>query len=210
MGLFQRQTMSDSIPLYTLGQSNVKLIVGLGNIGDRYSMNRHNIGFLCLEHFARKNNGTWIEQKNLKGLVCSVRIGNSQVVLLKPTTMMNLSGEAVQSVQHFYKIKNADTLVVHDELDIQFGQIRTRLGGSSAGNNGIKSVITHCNEDFARAKIGIGPKHPDQMDSADFVLQNFNSYQQTHLKDLYNEVDTIITDFVYSQGIAHDTRQFIF
>ena len=122
---------------------------------------------------------------------------------------MNLSGEAVSLVMSFYKLQLAHIAVVHDELDIDFGYIRTRLGGSAAGHNGIKSITDHIGEDYARIRIGIGPKRPAQIDSADFVLQPFNDTEKRQLDNLKQEVTAIISEFVYAKTISQETRTFI-
>src|SRR5579864_8169679 len=139
--LQKKPQVSSSLPLYTLGLQKTTLIVGLGNVGQQYIGTRHNIGFHCLEAFAKATEfPDWIEKKDLKGQLTSQTLGDRRVILMKPTTMMNLSGEAVQATANFYKIAPQDIVVVHDELDIDFGQIRTRVGGSDAGHNGVKSI----------------------------------------------------------------------
>jgi PTH1 family peptidyl-tRNA hydrolase len=213
MGLFQRdETVTSShAPLYTLSQQSTLLIVGLGNIGKEYEETRHNIGFVAIEHFATKQEfPSWISKKDLHCTFTTRTLGDSRVVLIKPTTLMNNSGEAVQAVQRFYKVNNAQTLLVYDELDIDFGLIRTREGGSAAGHNGIKSVIQHCGEDTKRMRIGIGPKDPPQIDSADYVLAKFSKEQQEHLEALKRETNSILTEFVFSTGkLPAETRTFI-
>lgn len=212
MSLFQRNPFADAEhkPLYTLGLNKSVLVVGLGNIGKEFEETRHNIGFICLDALATAHNiDGWVVKKDLKCRLAIGMVGNTRILLCRPTTMMNLSGEAVQSLQHFYKLGNKDTLVVHDELDVAFGQIRCRVGGSHAGNNGIKSLIEHIGEDFSRLRIGIGPKTPAQIDSADFVLANFNNEEQAHLKDLNKEVTAMITEYIASGELPHDTRNFL-
>src|ERR1700741_4377302 len=141
MALFQkRPDASSHLPVYSLGLTKNVLIVGLGNVGKQYDGTRHNIGFAAIDELAaRQDFDPWIEKKDLKCLLTSNTIGDSRVILIKPTTFMNLSGEAIQAVMHFYKIPLQQVLVVHDELDIPFGQIRMRIGGSAAGNNCFKS-----------------------------------------------------------------------
>ena len=190
MGLFQnRPQVGETIQYYTLGQNKTVLLVGLGNPGKEYTGTRHNIGFQCLDSFAKANDfDPWVEKKDLKCLIATATLGDTRVIAIKPTTFMNLSGEAVQAVMHFYKISPEKFIVVHDELDIPFGQIRLRTGGSSAGHNGLKSIFQHLNDNFPRVRIGIGPKEPGQIDSADFVLQTFSKTQQAHLPELTREV----------------------
>ena len=141
--------------------------------------------------------------------MATAQLGESKVILIKPTTFMNNSGEAVAAVTHFYKISPSNIVVVHDELDIPFGQIRTRMGGSSAGHNGIKSVSQHIGDDYGRVRIGIGPKtHPD-MDSAAFVLAKFTTDEQAQMKNLTREASAILSEFVYGGQLVTETRMFI-
>ena len=128
---------------------------------------------------------------------------------MKPSTFMNLSGEAVSAVINFYNINPKNILVIHDDLDVDFGQLRLRVGGSDAGNNGIKSVIQHLGEDFGRIRVGIGPKKPSQIASEDFVLQKFSSEQQDQLPNLKQEAMAVITEFIYGGHLPHDTRSFL-
>lgn len=212
MGLFQRRPQTgDTIRYYTLGQGKTVLIVGLGNPGKEYDGTRHNIGFECLDAFTKASDfDPWINKKDLKCHLATAQLGETRVIAIKPTTFMNLSGEAVQAVVHFYKINPDKIVVVHDELDIPFGQVRLRSGGSSAGHNGLKSVIQHLGEDFGRVRIGIGPKTPEAMDSADFVLQKFSKDQQDHLKELTREVSAILSEYAYGDGqLPQETRDFL-
>lgn len=212
MALFQkRPQVSDAIQFYTLGQNKTVLLVGLGNIGKEYDGTRHNIGFAVLDYFVSKNsemNG-WIEKKDFKCFLSQGQFGDTRVIAIKPTTLMNNSGEAVQAVAHFYKIAPSSTVILHDELDIEFGQIRTRTGGSAAGHNGVKSVIQHFGEDTGRVRIGIGPKKPAQMDSADFVLASFTKKEQAQLGNLNQEVNSLLSEYLYGTTLPNETRTFI-
>lgn len=212
MALFQKKpSVETSAPFYTLGLEGTLLIVGLGNIGKEYDGTRHNIGFEIIDNFAAKQNfPAWTLKKDLRCAVTSHKIGNNKIILAKPTTYMNNSGVAVQAVQRFYRLENSKTLVVHDELDINFGSIRTRVGGKSAGHNGIKSIISHCGEDFGRMRVGIGPKKPEQIASEDFVLKKFSKEEQGNLKLLYQESNSILSEYAYGDGeIPAETRNFI-
>lgn len=212
MGLFQRRpVVGDNLPLYTTGMQKTLLIVGLGNIGKEYDGTRHNIGFTVLDYFAEKQGfDPWLVKKELKCAVTQTTLGSTRVILIKPTTFMNNSGEAVQLVQHFYKIANSATVAVYDELDIDFGQIRTRIDGGPAGHNGVKSLIKHCGLDFGRVRIGIGPKTPTQMDSADYVLAKFSKEQQDYMNLLLQESNAILSEHCYSEGqLQTETRSFI-
>lgn len=212
MSLFTRRPqVSDPVNYITVGLNKTVLIVGLGNPGSEYIGTRHNIGFECVDEFVEKSSdmGEWISKKDLKCLMSTGRMGETRVIAVKPTTFMNISGEAVRAVSDFYKIHPNQTVVVHDELDINFGQIRTRMGGTSAGHNGIKSIIQHTNEDFGRIRIGVGPKIPDQIDSADFVLGKFDKEQQAELPALRREANAILTEYVFTGTLTSETRSFL-
>lgn len=212
MALFQKNPHSDRQyqPIFSVGMNKTVLIVGLGNIGQEYDKTRHNIGFTCLDAFAAAHEfDDWTERKDLKCLMAMNTLGDKRVILCKPTTYMNSSGEAVQKVAHFYKIHREQIVVAHDELAIPFGQIRTRTGGSDAGNNGVKSLITHIGADFGRVRIGIDGSKPEQMDNANYVLAKFSKEEQKHIPALTREVTGILTEYIFSGQLPHDTRYFI-
>ncbi len=212
MGLFQKKpAIESSAPFYMIDEQNPLLIAGLGNIGEKYTDNRHNIGFKAIEHFAAKFDfPKWTEKTALRALISEGLIENSKIILIKPTTYMNNSGEALQAIQRYYKIANAQTLVVHDDIDIAYGQIRLRIGGKAAGHNGIKSIISHCGEDFGRVRIGIGPKKPANIPSEDFVLKNFSKREAVDLSALLQETNAILSEYCFSDGdLPQETRSFI-
>ncbi len=177
----------------------MKLVVGLGNVGDKYCFTRHNVGFMVLDKLVMDNATSFKEDKKLKSYLAKIRLGNEDVILVKPTTFMNLSGEAVQLVAHYYKIDISDILVVYDDLSLELGRIRYRANGSDGGHNGIKSVIKNMGtNNIARLKVGIGPQPP--IPSEAFVLQNFSKEQLESLKSvLINSVESI--DFYLQNGI---------
>lgn len=212
MALFQRNPHSDKEhqPLFSVGVNKNILVIGLGNIGKEYKQTRHNIGFACIDAFAKAHEfDGWVEKKDLKCLMSTKTLGDTRVILCKPTTFMNLSGEAAQKVAHFYKIHHEQIIAVHDELAIQFGQVRTRIGGSDAGNNGVKSLISHIGTDFGRIRIGIDGNKPAQMDSADYVLAKFSKEEQRQLPTLEKEVTSLLTEYIFSGQLPHDTRNFL-
>jgi len=195
---------------YSVGLNKTILLVGLGNPGKDYDLTRHNAGWLAIDNFVSKTDGMeeWIQKKDFKCLLSSGRAGDARVIAIKPTTFMNLSGEAVQAVMAFYKIPLDKVVVIHDELDIDFGQIRMRMGGSSAGHNGIKSVTQHLGEDYGRIRIGVGPK-PEKIDSEAFVLQKFSAEEQAQLSNLTQEVNSILSEYIYGTELPHETRSFL-
>lgn len=212
MALFQKNPFIDRQhqQLFTVGANKTLLVIGLGNTGKEFEGTRHNIGFECLDAFAKAHDfGEWTAKKDLKCQMTMQILGDNRVILIKPTTMMNLSGEAAQKAAHFYKIHHEQILAVHDELAIPFGQIRTRIGGTDAGNNGIKSLITHIGKDFGRVRIGIDGKMPEKMEASDYVLAKFSVAEREKLPALKREAVSIITEYVFSGQLPHDTRSFL-
>lgn len=160
----------------------MKLVVALGNVGDKYSFTRHNMGFMVADYWAVNEGFSFREESKLKCLFTKIKFNNEDIIIIKPTTYMNLSGEAVSLVMNYYKIDVSDILVIYDDLSIELGRLRFRASGSDGGHNGIKSVIQHAGTNkFARLKIGIGPQPP--IPSEAFVLQNFSKEQEPVLKD---------------------------
>ncbi|MGH7237354.1 MAG: aminoacyl-tRNA hydrolase [Candidatus Saccharimonadales bacterium] len=209
--MLKKSNAGESVQFYSLGLNRTILIAGLGNPGQKYAGTRHNIGFACLDEFAEKNDfPDWIIKKDLKSALTTHSLGQTRVTLIKPTTFMNLSGQAVLATANFYKIPAENICLVHDELDVPFGQIRSRFAGSSAGHNGVKSVIANLGENTNRVRIGIGSKSPEQLGSADFVLQKFSPSEQKNLAALTKEVAAILSEYAYSnQPISADTRSYI-
>jgi len=207
MAFFQKKPdITSSAPLYTLGSHRSVLIIGLGNPGNQYESTRHNIGFATIDKFAETNGfPAWIEKKDLRCLLAMQPMGETRVILCKPKTFMNASGEAAQAVQHFYQIFNSQTLAVYDELAIKFGQLRTREGGGDAGHNGVKSLIAHLDDDFGRLRIGIGSETAAKKDSADFVLAKFSKAEQGKLPTILKESSVILTDYVFSSKLPNQT-----
>jgi peptidyl-tRNA hydrolase, PTH1 family len=160
----------------------MKLFVGLGNPGSGYAGNRHNIGFMAVDRIAADHGfGPW--KKAFKGFVAEGRLGDVRVLLLKPDTFMNLSGQAVQAAMAFHKILPADVMVFHDELDLAAGKLRVKQGGGHAGHNGLRSIHGHIGEAYGRVRLGIG--HPGHKDAvAGYVLHDFAKADAEWLDDL--------------------------
>ena len=169
----------------------MKLIVGLGNPGQEYTYTRHNIGFMVIDHFTSSNN--WSKKWN--ALYQEKIINNEKIILIKPITYMNLSGQAVKEFVNFYKISLKDILVIQDDLDLEVGMYRLKTNSSSGGHNGIKSII-EClgNNNFARLKIGIS--NNKKMDTKDYVLGKFSLEEQAIFNNLYAKFNEIITTFI--------------
>jgi len=175
----------------------MKLIIGLGNPGDKYKGTRHNVGFMCLDRIAEFNNLNFKQKFN--GMSCEYTVSGEKVILLKPDTFMNNSGEAVIKYCTFYKCDIEDVLVVYDDLDIDFGRIRIKGKSSSGGHNGIKSIINHLKtEDFLKVKIGIKNEHIKEVKN--FVLSNFSKDENKELNSVIDKVELICGDF--TKGLA--------
>lgn len=149
----------------------MKLIVGLGNPGAKYARNRHNVGFLALDAISAAH-GFAIWRSKFQGQIAEGRLGAEKVLLLKPETFMNLSGDSVQAALAFHKLAPADLIVLHDEIDLPPGRVRIKAGGGAAGHNGLRSIAGHLGPDFHRVRIGVG--HPgDKRLVSNYVLGDF-------------------------------------
>ena len=160
----------------------MQLFVGLGNPGAKYERNRHNIGFMALDRIAEEHGfGPW--RSKFQGMISEGTLGGTRVLLLKPMTFMNLSGQSVGEALRFYKLTPADVTVFHDELDLAPGKLRCKTGGGHAGHNGLRSIHQHLGEAYARVRLGIGhPGHKDRV--AGYVLQDFAKSENDWLEDL--------------------------
>ena len=155
------------------------LIVGLGNPGPKYAIHRHNVGFLAVDAMADRWRAPAFREK-FKGEFTMLSLGGEEVVLLKPMTYMNLSGESVQAAMRFFKVSLEQVLCVHDELDLEFGIVRLKAGGGTAGHNGLRSIVQHCGgPDFVRCRIGIG--RPPRGRPEHWVLSDFSSLEKAEL-----------------------------
>lgn len=176
-----------------------KLIVGLGNPGDEYTGTRHNLGFTLLNAFADVHNLNWQFKTKFNAAVAEYSTPSEKIYLVKPQTYYNNSGETVRALRDFYKIENIDILVIHDELALPFGTIRTREQGSDAGNNGVKSITNHIGKDFARIRVGIWHEVRDNMSDANYVLGKFNKAEAEKLPLIREEVNKIIQEFIQNK-----------
>ena len=157
------------------------LVVGLGNPGPQYATTRHNLGFLVADVLADRIGAGFKVHKKSGAEVTTGRLGGKSVVLAKPRTYMNESGRQVGPLAKFYSVAPADVILLHDELDIDFGRIRLKFGGGIAGHNGLRSVGQSLGtNDFGRVRLGIG-KPPGRQSGASFVLENFNSRERPEL-----------------------------
>ncbi len=192
------------------------LVVGLGNPGKKYAKNRHNIGFMVVERlasshglpdFKEKFSAVWTKGE------ASVGGRRFPIALLEPQTFMNLSGDSVQPAAAFLKTEPANVIVVHDELDIPWKDVRLKLGGGHAGHNGLRSIIARLGSpDFVRVRVGIGRPPPGfKGDVADYVLQNFDAMESAELADVVdracNAVERVIADGLTPAMNAVNTKK---
>jgi peptidyl-tRNA hydrolase, PTH1 family len=150
------------------------LVAGLGNPGREYEQTRHNVGWLVADELARRHGGSF--RSKFSGRVAEVRLGDRRLALLKPETYMNESGRSVGAAARFYKVPPEQTLLVHDDVDLEGGRLQARLGGGLAGHNGLRSIAQHLGtNDFLRLRIGVGrPERGDRRPVADYVLSPFD------------------------------------
>jgi len=155
----------------------VRLLVGLGNPGARYARNRHNVGFMSVDAIARRCGVSGFRSR-FKGELAEAPIGGERVLLLKPQTYMNASGESVGDTARFFKIPPEDVIAIHDEIDLRPGKLRVKRGGGSAGHNGLRSIDALLGPDYWRVRIGVG--HPGIKELVQpYVLQNFTEDERT-------------------------------
>lgn len=159
-----------------------KVVVGLGNPGNNYYYNRHNVGFLAIEAIAKSYEARPFSKK-LSSYISEFNMGSQKAILVKPDTFMNCSGLAVAKILNFYKLSVNALWVIHDELELDPFKLRYKLGGSAGGHNGLKSINTHCGSNFNRLKIGIG-RPANKEDVSNYVLGNFTKSEYAHCQNL--------------------------
>ncbi len=174
----------------------MKLVVGLGNFPSQYDNTKHNVGFIVVDAWLKKNN-TFLDENKFNGWFKKINNKNGEpFIIAKPYTYMNLSGQFVQQIANFYKIDHKDILIIADDLDTDLGNIRIRLKGSSGGHNGIKNIIELLGtEDIKRVRVGIG-KPNDKSQVINYVLSKFTNDELTKIDPCINNVIKIIDDFV--------------
>ncbi len=186
------------------------LIAGLGNPGRQYEGNRHNVGYLCCDEIAG-NLGVTFKRDRSRAMAGNGLVSGTPVVLAKPMTFMNLSGGPVAALRTFYKIPPERIVVLHDELDLPFGDVRLKLGGGDNGHNGLRSVTASLgSREYHRVRIGIG-RPPGRMDPADFVLRDFSRAEAEQLPEILGRaadaVEALITrGLAAAQNLYHERR----
>jgi len=188
----------------------MKLFVGLGNPGAEYAFNRHNVGFMAVDAIAASYGfSAW--RNRFSGLLAEGRLGGEKVLILKSQTYMNESGRAAGEAMRFYKLDAQDVVVFHDELDIAPGKVRVKVGGSSAGHNGLKSLTAHLGNDYTRVRIGIGhPGHRDRV--VGYVMHDFSKADYDWLEPLLGTIADAAPDLAdgandkFQSQVAHHSR----
>ncbi|QIL49913.1 aminoacyl-tRNA hydrolase [Weissella coleopterorum] len=187
----------------------MKMIVGLGNIGKEYDQTRHNVGFMTIDAFAQELNINFKQDGPHRAFVAEGWVGTDKVLLVKPTTYMNLSGEAVAPLMKYYHLNLADLLIVQDDMDMELGRLRLRSKGSAGGHNGIKSIINHLGtQDFNRLKFGIAhPKHEKQA-VINFVLGKFDKNDAITVDQSIQVAKKMMQDFVQGKPVDQIMNQY--
>lgn len=182
------------------------LVLGLGNPGRRYDRTRHNAGFLVVDRLGGRWGGT-VDRKQFGALVARADIDGSAVVLAKPQTFMNCSGQPTASLRGYYKVAPDDLVVVHDDVDIPFGQVRVKRGGGSGGHNGLRDIRRHLGDaDFLRVRVGVS-RPPAGSDTAAYVLGEWTSVEADALDSVVDRAADAVQSVVKS-GVIHAMNQF--
>jgi PTH1 family peptidyl-tRNA hydrolase len=189
----------------------MKIITGLGNPGKKYENTRHNVGFIIISNFGIKISdfSDWKINKKFNAEISEGKIGGEKIVLLRPQTFMNNSGQAVAAAARFYKIKPADLLIIHDDIDLPLGKLRIKKDGSSGGHRGVESIITALNsKNFTRLKIGVAPEaRPKNFDAADFVLKKFIKAEAKKVSEITKKATEAVA-VILAEGTDEAMNQF--
>ena len=177
------------------------LVVGLGNPGEEYSKTRHNIGFIATDEIHSRYNFSPFKEK-FEGLISEGTIENNKILLLKPQTYMNLSGNSVAKVAKFYKIPTQNITVIHDDKDLALGKLKAKKGGSAGGHNGLKNIDSHIGNEYNRIRIGVGSPKEHNTDTINFVLSRFSKQELDALSNQIDFIASTIADLI-NKGIDH-------
>ena len=185
----------------------MKLIVGLGNPEKKYNGTRHNVGFSVLDQYAKINNVTFQVKDKFKSKIAELNFNGKKVLLAKPLTYYNLVGEAIRSIVDFYKISPEDTLVVHDDLTLPLGIVRTREGGSDGGNNGIKSINQYIGPNTCRLRVGTHDEIRENMSDTNFVLGKLTPDDQKTFNEMLPRIHKLIDEFIVENFVPGTHRE---
>lgn len=190
----------------------MKLIFGFGNPGKQYVGTRHNVGYEVLDSASLKHVAAFVKKDKFKAEIAELNLAGEKVLLARPLTFYNLVGESFHAICDFYKLAPEDTLVIHDELSLPFGTVRVRVGGSDAGNNGIKSINQHGGQDSSRLRVGVANEHRALIGDTDFVLGKFSQDESKRLQtDILPTLHALMEDFAAGRlsitSHRHDTGE---
>ncbi len=184
----------------------MKIILFQGNFPEKYNGTRHNAGFEFADYLAKKFNAKFQEKPKFKAFITEISLFGEKVLLVKPTTFYNETGFSARSICDFYKVDfRKDFLAIHDDLDLDFGVVRVRKSGSSAGNNGLKSLISVFGEDFARVKIGVKNEFLPKIGAMNFVLAKFSKNESEKLPQIFKICEVFVEEFVRG-SLQNDKR----
>jgi PTH1 family peptidyl-tRNA hydrolase len=174
------------------------VLVGLGNPETKHSLNRHNVGFMTIDRIVQEYNLGPYKNK-FQSQIITKKINNKPIILTKPQTFMNLSGQSVSNIINFYKLKTENIIVLHDDLDLNIGNIKTKIGGSSGGHNGLKSIDSHIGQNYRRLRIGIG--HPGDKNLVNnYVLGDFSTQESNIISELINNITIKLNLIINNQN----------
>lgn len=187
----------------------MKLLVGLGNIGKEYVSTRHNFGFLLLDKIV-DDYGFSLQSKKFKSEIFTGEISGQKIIAIKPQTFMNLSGIAVLEVAKFFKIPLKDILVLHDDVDFELGKIKVKIGGGSAGHNGLKSIDEIVGKNYQRLRLGVGRPQNKEFDTADYVLGKFSREEMKKVEEVNSKISKLIPDLLLGKDQDFVNRFYVF
>lgn len=176
------------------------LVVGLGNPGEEYAKTRHNIGFMAADEIHSRYNFAPFKSK-FEGLLAEGNIDGEKILLLKPQTFMNLSGNSVGKVANFYKITPKNIIVIHDDKDLSLGKLKAKIGGSAGGHNGLKNIDSQIGQDYNRIRIGVGSPKEHNTDTVNFVLSRFSKAEMDILQERLDFIANTINELI-NKGVA--------
>ncbi len=178
-------------------KNNMKIIVGLGNVGKEYEKTRHNVGFMAIDHLSKQYSISKVKEMK-KCTVLEGVLNRKRVILVKPTTFMNLSSAAIVEIKNWYKVENKNVLVIYDDIDIKLGDVRYRLEGSAGTHNGMKDILANLKtNELARIRIGIENRGEVPIPLRDYVLGKFNKDELNILeKEIFSEIDEKVLEFL--------------
>lgn len=180
----------------------MKLIVGLGNPGSQYAKTRHNIGFMIVDEIAASHGANWTFDKKMQAEIVAITLKDEKTMFAKPQTFMNLSGESIQKIMQFYKIRPENVWVIFDDVDVPFGKLKIRQVGSAGGHNGVKSTIANIGQDFIRIRVGISLNDRAIEPSEVYVLKPFTSEEKKELPIIIGAVSKFLVEAMLSDNIT--------